>query len=284
VQAKGLSLKIESDAFPVNLEGDPTRLQQALLNYVANAVKFTEAGTITVRAIKEDETASGLRVRFEVEDTGIGIPPDVRFRLFSAFEQVDNSNTRQYGGTGLGLVITRRLAELMGGEANVESEPGKGSVFWFTAGLRKVLYAVSEVEKPVDAEARVRKYHSGRRILLVNDEPVNLEVARMFLEDAGLIVDTAENGIVAVNRARETDYALILMDMQMPRLDGVESTRQIRRLPNGRATPILAMTANAYVEDKVRCLAAGMNDVLIKPFEPEELFSILVRYLDRRAE
>ena len=281
-QAKGLALRIESDAFPSNLEGDPTRLQQALLNYVANAVKFTEAGTITVRARQQGDTASSLCIRFEVEDTGVGIPPEVRARLFSAFEQADNSNTRRFGGTGLGLVITRRLAELMGGEAGVESEQGRGSVFWFTACLRKVLYSGIETAKSVDAEARVRERHRGQRILLVDDEPVNLEVARMFLEDSGLIVDTAEDGQVAVNRARETEYALILMDMQMPRLDGLEATRQIRQLPNGRATPILAMTANAYVEDKARCLAAGMNDVLIKPFEPEALFSILIGYLDQR--
>ena len=283
IQAKGLTLKIESDAFTANLEGDPTRLQQALLNYAANAVKFTEAGTIILRAIKEDETANGLRIRFEVEDTGIGIPTDVCFRLFSAFEQADNSNTRRFGGTGLGLVITRRLAELMGGEAGVESEPGKGSIFWFTACLRKVLYSPSEPLSLADAEAQVRQHHRGRRILLVDDEPVNLEVARMFLEDSGLLVDTAEDGIVAVSRVRETDYALILMDMQMPRLDGLEATRQIRCLPNGRTTPILAMTANAYVEDKARCLAAGMNDVLTKPFEPEALFSILISHLERRA-
>jgi len=283
VQAKSLALKIESDIFPTNLEGDPTRLQQALLNYVANAVKFTETGTVTVRAVKAGETADGVRVRFEVEDTGIGIPPDVRTRLFSAFEQADNSNTRRHGGTGLGLVITRRLAELMGGEAGVESEPGKGSVFWFSACLRKVLYSGSEPTKPADAEARVRQYHCGRRILLVDDEPVNLEVARMFLEDSGLLVDTAEDGAAAVSRMREKDYALILMDMQMPRLDGLEATRQIRCLPNGHQTPIVAMTANAYVEDKARCLAAGMNDVLTKPFEPEALFSILVSHLEQRA-
>ena len=284
VHAKGLRLTVESDLFPSNLEGDPTRLQQALLNYAANAAKFTEAGTVTLRAINVEETEDWLRVRFEVEDTGIGVPPDVRSRLFSAFEQADNSDTRRYGGTGLGLVITRRLAELMGGEAGLESVPGSGSTFWFTAYLKKKERRNErQAAAPVDAEALIRQRYRGRRVLLVDDDPTNLEVARVFLEESGLLVDTAEDGLSALSHARETDYAVILMDMQMPGVDGLEATRRIRQLENRQATPIVAMTANAYAEDKARCMDAGMNAVLIKPFAAEALFSILLIHLDQRT-
>ena len=284
VHAKGLRLNVESDLFPSNLEGDPTRLQQALLNYAANAAKFTEAGTVTLRAINVEETEDWLRVRFEVEDTGIGVPPDVRSRLFSAFEQADNSDTRRYGGTGLGLVITRRLAELMGGEAGLESVPGSGSTFWFTAYLKKKERRNErQAAAPVDAEALIRQRYRGRRVLLVDDDPTNLEVARVFLEESGLLVDTADDGLSALSHAREMDYAVILMDMQMPGVDGLEATRRIRQLENRQATPIVAMTANAYAEDKARCMDAGMNAVLIKPFAAEALFSILLIHLDQRT-
>jgi CheY-like chemotaxis protein len=284
-QAKGIILQIESDTFPTNLQGDPTRLQQAILNYVTNAIKFTTTGTITLRAINQEETDASVWMRFEVEDTGIGIFPEALPRLFRPFEQADNSSTRKYGGTGLGLVITRRLAELMGGEVGVSSTPGIGSTFWFTAHLRKVeRRKILATAAEVDAEALIRNRYQGSRILLVDDEPVNLEVARFLLEGVGLLVDTAEDGVEAVDRARRTDYVVILMDMQMPKVDGLEATRQIRELPGYRDTPILAMTANAFAEDRARCLEAGMNDSLIKPFDPDTLFSILIKYLDHRAK
>ena len=283
-QFKGLKLKIESASFAPNLQGDPTRLQQALLNYVTNAIKFTERGAVTLRAIGEEETPQWLRVRFEVEDTGVGIAPEALPRLFGAFEQADNSTTRRYGGTGLGLVITRRLAELMGGEAGVESTPGVGSTFWFTVLLqRKERRSDLAPQAATQAEALIRRCYPGRRVLLVDDEPINLEVARFLLEESGLVVDTAADGAAAVEWARKTEYAAILMDVQMPTLDGLAATRQIRALPGYRDTPILAMTANAFVEDKTRCLDAGMNDFLIKPFVPELLFSTLVKYLDQRS-
>ena len=282
-QAKGVRLKIESDAFPVNLQGDAMRLQQALLNFVTNAVKFTANGSVFVRAIKTEETGEWAEARFEVEDTGIGIAPDALPRLFSAFEQADNSTTRKYGGTGLGLVITRRLAILMGGEVGVESTPGVGSMFWLTVRLKKMAYANAAEMPASDAEILIRRYHAGRKVLLVDDEPVNLEVTRMILEESGLVVDTAEDGLEAVERARKTDYAFVLMDMQMPNLDGLEATRQIRILPGYAQTPVVAMTANAFVEDKARCLEAGMNDFLIKPVVPELLFSTLIKYLGRHA-
>ncbi|MDP2823131.1 MAG: PAS domain S-box protein [Sulfuritalea sp.] len=285
VKAKGLRLLIEAGALPPGLIGDPTRLQQALLNYATNAVKFTETGSVTLRTAKLHETADSVLVRFEVEDTGIGIPPETVRRLFTAFEQADNSTTRKYGGTGLGLAITRRLASLMGGEVGVETTPGAGSTFWFTARLKKSGEAFeprTAAAAAASAEAQVRQQYRGSRILVVDDEPINREVARLQLEDAGLVVDQAEDGAQAITLAQETSYAAILMDMQMPNLDGLEATRQIRGIPGYRQTPIIAMTANAFAEDKARCFAAGMDDFLTKPFNPDALFASLLKGLGRR--
>ena len=283
-RTKGLLLKFETVNFPLNLHGDPTRLQQALLNYVGNAIKFTEHGTVTLRASIQQETAEFLLARFEVQDTGIGVSPEVQARLFSAFEQADNSTTRKYGGTGLGLAITRRLAELMGGEVGLQSTPGEGSTFWLTVRLskRESQSAGSENGVNADAEMLIRKFHSGKRILLVDDEPINLAISESLLSESGLQVDTAEDGNAAIQRAKEGNYAVILMDMQMPVLDGLDATRQIRVLPGYRDIPILAMTANAFSEDKTRCLEAGMNDFIIKPFTPDVLFTTLLKWLVRR--
>jgi PAS domain S-box-containing protein len=283
VRAKGIHLLIETEHLPHNLVGDPTRLQQALLNYATNAVKFTEQGTVTLRALKQEETADSIRVRFEVTDTGIGIERDAMSRLFSTFEQADNSMTRKYGGTGLGLAITRRLAELMGGEAGADSTPGVGSTFWFTVTLAKRgAAAVAPTATAADAEAEIRSRYAGHRILVVDDEPINREVARMQLEAVDLVADTAEDGAEAVALVRKNIYAAILMDMQMPKLNGVEATQEIRQLPGYRDTPIIAMTANAFAEDKMQCFDAGMTDFLIKPFNPDELFAILLRALSQR--
>jgi signal transduction histidine kinase/ActR/RegA family two-component response regulator len=281
-KAKGIHLLIETEHLPHNLVGDPTRLQQALLNYAANAVKFTDQGTVTLRALKGKETADSVMVRFEVTDTGIGIAPEALSRLFSAFEQADNSMTRKYGGTGLGLAITRRLAELMSGEVGADSAPGIGSTFWFTAELRKRAEAAATQEAiAVDAEAELRQRYAGLRILVVDDEPVNREVALMQMEAVDLVTDTAEDGAEAVAMVKKNIYAAIFMDMQMPKLNGVEATREIRQLPGYRDTPIIAMTANAFAEDKVQCIAAGMTDFLIKPFGPDQLFAILLRALSQ---
>jgi len=282
-QAKGLGLLIETHSFPSKLRGDPTRLQQALLNYVANAIKFTEKGNIVLRTTKLGEDSQSVHVRFEVQDNGIGIEPDTLARLFVPFEQADNSTTRNYGGTGLGLAITRKLAELMGGEAGAESAPEAGSTFWFTARLTKS--TTSEIQPPparVNAEDIIRQHHQGCRILVVDDDPVNLEVAQFILEDIGLTVDTAEDGLVALGKAKQVSYAAILMDIQMPNLDGVNAAQLIHELPGCRETPILAMTANAFAEDRARCLEAGMNDFITKPFNPDELYVILLKWLESR--
>ena len=286
-QAKNLRLNVEVGDFPNRLHGDPTRLQQALLNYATNAVKFTEVGSISLRAIPLEESDDSLRVRFEVQDSGIGLAPEAQFRLFKPFEQADNSTTRKYGGTGLGLAITHRLTEMMGGEVGLDSTLGVGSTFWFTVRLRKAggdtRIAPSQAPAEVDAETAIRERHSGTRILLVDDEPLNLMVTQFLLEESGLAIDTAEDGVQAIRRARETSYTLILMDMQMPNLNGLEATQQIRELPGYERTPILAMTANAFTEDKIRCLEAGMNDFIVKPIAPDKIFMILLEWLEHEG-
>ena len=284
VKAKGIHLLIEAGHLPHNLVGDPTRLQQALLNYATNAVKFTETGTVTLRVHMQEETAGSVMLRFEVTDTGIGITPEAMSRLFSAFEQADNSMTRKYGGTGLGLAITQRLAELMGGKVGADSTVDVGSTFWFTVKLKKGKAAVVPAATGVDAEAELRQRYAGHRVLIVDDEPINREVAAIQLEAVDLVADTAEDGAEAVAMARKDSYSAILMDMQMPTLNGVEATRAIRQLPGYRHTPIIAMTANAFVEDKAQCFEAGMTDFLIKPFNPDELFAILLRAFSRRED
>jgi PAS domain S-box-containing protein len=282
-KAKGISLIVDNGQLPDKLVGDPTRLQQALLNYTTNAIKFTERGSVTLRTIKQEETADSVLVRVEVRDTGIGIPAETVPRLFSAFEQADNSTTRKYGGTGLGLAITRRLAGLMGGETGVESRQGLGSTFWFTARFKKGKQAVEKQPVPqVHAETELQRNCSGKRVLVVDDEPVNREIATMLLEDAALLIDTAADGEIAVAMAGQTAYAAILMDMQMPNLNGLDATRKIRQIPGYLATPIIAMTANAFAEDRARCLEAGMNDFLVKPFEPAALFATVLRALKQR--
>ncbi|MBI5898194.1 MAG: PAS domain S-box protein [Rhodocyclales bacterium] len=287
IEENRLELRIESELFPDGLIGDPTRLEQALLNYVSNAIKFTERGAVTVRAMKLHESEAAVLVRFEVEDTGIGIPPEAIPRLFAAFEQADKSMTRRYGGTGLGLAITRRLARLMGGEVGVDSTPGVGSVFWFTARLRRSiipgLALRTDTTDNAGVGAELERRFGGSRILVVDDEPLNREVVAQLLEAVGLLVAEAGNGIEAVAMARSIAYDAIFMDMQMPELNGLDATRRIRALAGYAEVPIIALTANAFDEDLALCLAVGMNERLVKPFETERLYGILLCWLDRGA-
>jgi CheY-like chemotaxis protein len=288
-QAKGLALDVGLDHLPPRLCGDAMRLSQALINLLGNAVKFTAAGSVHLQVERLRSDGRRLLVRFTVRDTGEGIPPEHQAQLFNAFEQGDNGTTRRHGGTGLGLALTRHIAQLMGGEVGLHSTPGVGSSFWFTAWLEQAQDAIDTGNAPVprpdrwsppaaDDEDTLRTALAGRRVLVVEDNPVNQEVAAALLGAVGLQVETADDGITALELTRTRRYDLVLMDMQMPRLDGLATTRALRER-DGAALPIVAMTANAFGEDRAQCLAAGMNDHVAKPVNPAKLYGTLRRWL-----
>lgn len=280
---KGLSIHVVLPEQSTAHVGDALRLRQALVNYVANAVKFTDAGSVTIRVTETQVELDADLLRFEVEDTGIGIDHKDLTRLFAAFEQADNSPTRRHGGTGLGLAITKRLAQLMGGSAGATSQPGHGSVFWFTARLGRAVggQGSKALASPEPTEASLRSLAAGKRVLVAEDEPVSLEVCCELLTSVGLHVDAATNGLDAVRAAEASTFDLVLLDIRMPGLSGIQVALTMRLLPGYERIPIIALTANAYTEDRAQCIAAGMDDFLAKPYVPEQLFSVLARWLRR---
>ncbi|MBK5913841.1 PAS domain-containing protein [Rhodocyclus purpureus] len=260
----------------MRLQGDPLRLSQVLINLVGNAIKFTEQGTVRLGIACGSEGVASIALRFSVADTGCGIDPEAQAHLFLPFTQGDASTTRQYGGSGLGLAISQRLVALMGGKLELVSAEGAGSTFSFEIILPRVLDGAAPAKLPSALPAIDL---SGRHILLAEDHPQSQEIILEMLERIGCNADVAADGVEAVECARARHYDLILMDMQMPRMDGLDATRAIRALPAYRDTPIIALTANAFAEDSQRCLAAGMNAHLGKPVTPTILARVLRQWL-----
>ncbi|MGK5042919.1 PAS domain S-box protein [Janthinobacterium sp. GB1R12] len=291
--SKNLELLFEIDPqLPAVLVGDPLRLGQVLINYANNAIKFSEQGSITVKVRKVVADAKHCLVRFEVCDHGIGLSQDEMSKLFQSFQQADTSTTREYGGTGLGLAICKQLAQLMGGDVGVDSRPGAGSTFWFTANLGisdqaapamldSMVQTAAAMRASADA-ALVMRTLKHARILLVEDNTFNQQVALELLEEAGASVCLANNGEEALDLLRQTQFDCVLMDVQMPLMDGLQATRHIRADPQLAHLRVLAMTATATSEDRVRCLDAGMDDFISKPIQPAMMYQTIASWLPAR--
>ena len=287
IKEKGLELLFScTKEVPNALIGDPLRLGQVLINLCNNALKFTKEGKVRVAVAVEEKKMERVLLRFSVRDSGIGMTPEQIEKLFKPFSQVDDSTTRKYGGTGLGLTICKRIVGMMGGQIEVESTLGKGSVFYFTAlfqrseafGSDQPRISQTGVWLPAD-DAEVVGKIGGAHILLVEDNVINQQVAREILEGVGLIVTMAENGQVAVDRVGRDAFDAVLMDLQMPEMDGYEATRQIRGEPRFATLPIIAMTAHAMASDRAQCLDTGMNDYVSKPFDTNHLFATLIKWI-----
>ena len=285
-----LQLRIQVDPdVPRQMHGDPHRLNQILINYTNNAVKFTERGEIKIHVKRMQDFAGGWLIRFEVEDPGIGMTEEQQRKLFQSFEQADSSTTRKFGGTGLGLAISKQLALLMGGEVGVHSELGKGSTFWFSAMLaqcKQLNTAINHTLSTQNPLARLKAINRSAtpiQLLFVDDNEFNQQVGAELLASANCQVLLAADGLQAVNLVKQKTHKFdcVLMDIQMPVMDGLEATRQIRALPEFADLPVIAITANAMKEDRLHCLAAGMNDFISKPFAPDLLYATLLRWIER---
>ena len=278
VSAKNLKLIFDMDnGLPSHFRGDSLRLGQVLINFANNAIKFTEKGMITIRIKIVEENEKNLLMRFEVQDTGIGLTPEQKNKLFQSFQQADSSTARKYGGTGLGLTISKQLALLMGGEVGVESEYGQGSTFWFTSRLRRV--SENEIVKQQQTISFDCKSLEGLTILLAEDNLFNQQIGKEMLEQGGAKVVIANNGIEVISLVRQERFDCVLMDMQMPEMDGLEATRLLRANPATKGLKIIAMTANINQEDRNSCLAAGMDDFISKPLIPEQFYTMLAKWL-----
>jgi len=279
-EQKGVELNSEiSEQVPEVVVGDPTRMRQILVNLITNALKFTSEGEVSINISIQDKTEDKVSLRVEVSDTGIGIPLDKQQQLFTAFTQADGSTTRKYGGTGLGLAIVRQLVEMMNGELGIESDTGEGARFWFVIPMG---LSQAPLEAP-SSKSRTEKGKLEGRVLLVEDNPVNEMVARKMLEKLGLDSVTATNGQEALDILEAQTVDAVLMDCQMPEMDGFQATRALRKrenLENTDALPVIAMTANVMEGDRELCLQAGMDDYLGKPVRMDELESILRRWLN----
>jgi CheY-like chemotaxis protein len=274
--AKGLTLTVERDAgLPPHLRGDPGRVRQVLFNLVSNAIKFTHQGGIVIRVGQRPLDSGEVELRIEVADTGIGIAPELHPSLFGRFTQADSSTSRRYGGTGLGLAICRQLTSLMGGDIGFDSEPGRGSRFWFTA---RCAAGAAPQPAPEDGEASPPLLHGGLKVLVAEDNQVNQLVIVAMLNRLGHQVDLAANGAEAIAAVERVPYDLVLMDVQMPEMDGPTATRAIRRLPGPASrVPIIALTANAMAGHREEYLAAGMNDYVSKPIKMRDLLAAMAR-------
>lgn len=282
-ESKGLNLQFEVDEnVPMDLKGDSLRIQQVLINLISNAIKFTDKGNIIVRV---ETSTDGKSLRFLVSDTGIGLSKDEILKIFESFTQSDFSITRRYGGTGLGLSISKNLVEKMGGSIGVESQPGKGSTFYFTLPL--IPAEKTENGNKIDQNISLKDFtnvYSGKKVLVVEDDAINREVVMEILRSTGLSVTCVMNGKEAIEIIEREHFDLVLMDVQMPEMDGIEATGIIRSKEGNSNLPIVAMTAYAVAEDVERCFAAGMNGYVQKPIEPEHLFKTLNVFLKTSAD
>ncbi len=285
---KGLELKVIRDPnVPDHIRTDCSRLRQCLVNLISNAIKFTETGHVHIHVLFDDSQAEP-HLRFDVEDTGIGIAPEKQELIFEAFTQADGTTTRKYGGTGLGLTITRKLAGLLGGTVSVRSEPGRGSVFSLTIAVGICTPDDPRCRIPRPANLSATKAPRGQdakfcgRVLVAEDVKTNQLLIKLMLQRLGLDVTLVENGSEAVREATHHSYDLVLMDVEMPEKNGHEATRELRSL--GVTTPIVALTAHAMKEDRQDCLAAGCNDYLAKPIDRGQLIAVLTQYLHSKED